>query len=452
MSTPLFQRLYLRIWLAVVATIAVVTLVAGWLGSQEAERERANRPVREITIRDSKGVELGNASARPTLVPGQGAEFHVPMKDGSTLTVQFSRPPRPMGQMGPPDAGPGRPGFERPPGAGRPGGKPANSPWPFNYVWMLVALAIAVALGTYPIVRRLTKRLETAQAGVERWGLGDFSTRLDETGHDEVAFLAKRFNHSAERIEQLLAEQKALLISQKSLLANASHELRSPLARIRMGLELMKPAVSAEKYQLELVGEINRNITELDQLVEEILLASRLDAKETDLGTIERIDLLGLAAEECASFEVELDIGLPDGDGIGNESGDENGNGSDANPAPPVLMVQGVVKLLRRALRNLLENARRYAGGAVSVRLRRQGDWVHLQVSDGGPGVPEAYQTRIFEGFFRLPGSSEQEGGVGLGLALVKSIVTRHGGTVSCSNRPQGGACFEIRLPLVAVD
>ena len=70
MSTPLFQRLYLRIWLAVVATIAVVTLVAGWLGSQEAERERANRPVREITIRNSEGVELGNASARPTLVAG----------------------------------------------------------------------------------------------------------------------------------------------------------------------------------------------------------------------------------------------------------------------------------------------------------------------------------------------------------------------------------------------
>ncbi len=442
MSTPLFQRLYLRIWLAVVATIAVVTLVAGWLGSQEAQRERANRPVREITIRNSEGVELGNASARPTLVAGQGAEFLVPMKDGSSLIVQFSRPPRPMGSMGqmgsmgPPDGGPGRPGFERPPGAGRPGGKPANvSPWPFNFVWMLVALAIAVALGTYPIVRRLTKRLETAQAGVERWGAGDFSARLDETGRDEVAFLAKRFNHSAERIEQLLAEQKALLVSQKSLLANASHELRSPLARIRMGLELMKPAASAEKYQTDLVVEINRNITELDQLVEEILLASRLDAKETDLGTIERVDLLGLAAEECASFEVELDIGLPS-----NE------------PPPPAWMVQGVVKLLRRALRNLLENARRYAGGAVSVSLRRQGEWVLLQVCDGGPGVPEAYQTRIFEGFFRLPGSSERDGGVGLGLALVKSIVTRHGGTVSCSNRPQGGACFEIRLPLVAID
>ena len=426
MSTPLFQRLYLRIWLAVVATIAVVTLVAGWLGSKEAERERSNRPVREITIRNADGVELGNASARPTLVPGQGAEFHVPLKDGSKLIVQFSRPPRPMGQMGPPDGGPVRPGFERPPGAGRPGGKPANSSlWPFNFVWMLVALAIAVALGTYPIVRRLTKRLETAQAGVERWGSGDFSTRLDETGHDEVAFLAKRFNHAAERIEQLLAEQKALLASQKSLLANASHELRSPLARIRMGLELMKPSMSAEKYQSELAIEINRNITELDQLVEEILLASRLDAKETDLGTVERVDLLGLVAEECASFEVELDF----------------------DPAA-AFMVNGVVKLLRRALRNLLENARRYAGGAASVSLQRHGDWVHLQVCDGGPGVPEAFQTRIFEGFFRLPGSSERDGGVGLGLALVKSIVTRHGGSASCFNRPEGGTCFEIRLPL----
>ena len=431
MSTPLFQRLYLRIWLAVVAAIAVVTLVAGWLGSREAERERTNRPVREITIRNSEGVELGNASARPNLVPGQGAEFHVPMKDGSALIVQFSRPPRPPGQMGPPDAAPGRPGFERPPGLGRTGGKPANAtPSPLNFVWMLVALAIAVALGSYPIVRRLTKRLESAQAGVERWGAGDFSARLDESGQDEVAFLAKRFNHSAERIEQLLAEQKALLASQKSLLANASHELRSPLARIRMGLELMKPAVSAEKYQAELVGEINRNITELDQLVEEILLASRLDAKESDMGTIERVDLLGLAAEECASFEVELDIGLND------------------DSPPPVLAVQGVVKLLRRALRNLLENARRYAGGAVLVSLRRQGNWVHLQVCDAGPGVPETYQTRIFEGFFRLPGSSERDGGVGLGLALVKSIVTRHGGSVACQNRPEGGACFEIRLPL----
>ena len=429
MSTPLFHRLYLRIWLAVVATIAVVTLVAGWLGSQEAERERVNRPVREITIRNSDGVELGNASARPTLVPGQGAEFHVPLKDGSALIVQFSRPPRPMGPMGskgsigPSDGGPGRSG-----------GKPA---WPFNFVWMLVALALAVALGTYPIVRRLTKRLETAQAGVERWGAGDFSTRLDETGHDEVAFLAKRFNHSAERMEQLLAEQKALLVSQKSLLANASHELRSPLARIRMGLELMKPAASPEKYQTDLAMEINRNITELDQLVEEILLASRLDAKETDLGTIERVDLLGLVAEECASFEVELDIGLT------NEFNNEQ--------PPPALIVLGVVKLLRRALRNLLENARRYAGGAVAVRLHRQGDGVHLQVCDGGPGVPEAYQERIFEGFFRLPGSSERDGGVGLGLALVKSIVTRHGGAVSCWNRPEGGACFEIRLTLADV-
>ena len=306
---------------------------------------------------------------------------------------------------------------------------------------MLVALAIAVALGTYPVVRRLTKRLETAQADVARWGAGDLSIRLDETGQDEVTYLAKRFNHSAERIEQLLAEQKAVLDSQKSLLANASHELRSPLARIRMGLELMKPVVAAEKYQAALASEINRNISELDQLVEEILLASRLDAKAADLGTVERVDLLGLAAEECASFEVELDTGLDAPTVDPHADTDLSGQ----------FVVQGVDKLLRRAIRNLLENARRYGGGAVAVQLRREKGWVSLKICDAGPGVPDIHQARIFEAFYRLPGASEGDGGVGLGLSLVKSIVSRHSGTVSCGNRPEGGACFEIRLPVATL-
>jgi signal transduction histidine kinase len=103
---------------------------------------------------------------------------------------------------------------------------------------------------------------------------------------------------------------------------------------------------------------------------------------------------------------------------------------------------------LRRAVRNLLENARRYGAGEVHLILRQDGDWAVLQVCDAGPGVPPEQQERIFEPFYRLPGASEREGGVGLGLALVKSIAERHGGSVKCSNRPEGGACFEIRLPL----
>ncbi len=430
MNTPAFhQRLYLRIWLAVVLAVVVLTLVAGWLGRQEAERERAQRPGREITIRNPAGDVLGQARARPTMVPGQGAEFQVAMNDGSVLLVQFSRPPRAGG----------------PDGAG-PGMRPQPTPrLPFDFAWMLAILAVAVAVGAYPIVRRLTKRLESVQQGVERWGQGDLSTRLFEDGKDEVALLSKRFNHSAERIETLLeaqkslvASQQTLLASQKSLLANASHELRSPLARIRMGLELMDVSNSAAPSRTTLLAEINRNISELDQLIEEILLASRLDAKEADLGTVEAVDLVGMAAEECARVDADLDVKLPP----------LAANSSAGGQARTELVVHGVSRLLRRALRNLLENARRHGAGTTSVTLEQAADLAVIRVSDHGPGVPEAFQARIFEAFFRLPGASERDGGVGLGLALVKSIAQRHGGSVSCDNRPGGGASFTLRLPM----
>jgi signal transduction histidine kinase len=304
--------------------------------------------------------------------------------------------------------------------------RPAQANWraPFGFFWTLGLVGIAVALATYPIVRRLTRRLEALQRGVEQWGDGDLSVRIAVTGDDEVGFLATRFNHAAQQIEILVKARDALLASQKSLLANASHELRSPLTRIRMGLEFMTSPTDATASHAK--DEISRNIGELDQLIDEILLASRLDAKEADLGTIEPVDLIGLAAEECARTDATLDVQAPGGE----------------------LVVPGVSKLLRRAVRNLLENARRHANGAATLMLSLEGSVARIQVCDNGPGVPEAYQERIFEPFYRLPGASERDGGMGLGLALVKSIALRHRGTVHCSNRQSGGACFEIRLPL----
>ena len=467
MSTPFYQRLYLRIWLAVVAAIAAVTLIASWLWQMDAERnraererERAERPGREIVVRNQAGEILGQAPVRIARVPGQagGAEFLVTMKDGSNLIIQLPRPNRPPGAL----AAPG--GLERPGAARQPG-------MPLGSAWMLAFLALAVAVGTYPIVRRLTKRLETVQAGVERWGQGDLSTRLVDTGQDEVAFLAKRFNHSAEQIQTLLTDQKALLASQaallasqKSLLANASHELRSPLARIRMGVELItgaptlatscaalppegansfrggpsKNSQPASHCSSSLQEEINRNISELDQLIEEILLASRLDAQEVDLGVVESVDLVGLAAEECARVGAQLEVHSPTATSVGFTS----------PAASQELKVQGVSKLLRRALRNLLENADRHGAGEITVNLRTMRGDALITVCDRGPGVPVEYQERIFEPFFRLPGTSEQSGSVGLGLALVKSIALRHGGSVSCGNGLHGGACFAICLRL----
>ena len=249
---------------------------------------------------------------------------------------------------------------------------------------------------------------------MERWGQGALATRVEVQGKDEVAFLAMRFNDAAARVE-------ALMQAHKTLLANASHELRSPLTRIRMGLELGGASGASSAQRLE----IERNITELDELIGEILLASRLDQPDADLGTAELIDLTGLVAEACAQSGAQLEA--------------------------QAVRVSGMPKLLRRLVRNLLDNARRYSAGEVSVSLAQQGTQAVLRVCDQGPGVPEALRERIFEPFYRLPGASERDGGVGLGLALVRSIALRHDGSVACvapSPRNHAGACFEVRLPI----
>ena len=281
-------------------------------------------------------------------------------------------------------------------------------------------MGVAAALALYPVVRRLTKRLEGLQQGVQRWGDGDLSVRMPESGDDEVADLSRRFNAAAERIQNLMG-------AQKSLLANASHELRSPLARIRMGMELMDTPGANPAVRERTRNEILRNMTELDQLIDEILLASRLDAREADMGTVERVDLVGLCAEECARVGATLDV--PEG--------------------MASLEVQGVAKLLRRMVRNLLENAMRHGSAAgheddVVLSLSRENGSPLLRVCDRGPGVPPEYRDRIFEPFFRLPGASERAGGVGLGLALVKSIAERHGWAVKCENGKLTGACFVV--------
>jgi signal transduction histidine kinase len=391
MRIALPYRFYLRLWLAVVGAVAVLTLLVGWLWRMEVERERMQRPAREIVLRNAQGEVVGQALARPLRVPGPGVEFEVPTVDGQTLYIHLPRP------------------------ASRPASMQALAWWQpsLGFAWLLGLVAFAVALGAYPVVRRLTKRLEALQQGVESWGAGDLSRRLPEEGSDEVAFLAQRFNIAAERVQ-------ALLVAHKTLLANASHELRTPLTRIRMGLELM-----GEQPSAKLRDEVARNIRELDQLIDEILLASRLDASPTDMGPLESVDLVGLCAEECAYAEAEFVM--------------EFGRSS--------LPVQGVARLLRRVLRNLLENARRHASANVTLTLQSLEHQALIRICDRGPGVPAEYRQRIFEPFYRLPGASERDGGVGLGLALARSIILRHGGSISCEDRPGGGACFVLTLP-----
>ena len=413
MTTPLARKLYLRIWLTVAGSVAVLGLLVGWAWhvadeQRDRERERQLPQPREVLVRDAAGALIGTAEAQPRRVPGQGFEFAVTLDNGQVLNLQMA--PRP-----------GR--------GGGPGPRRSDPPWswlrpPYGFQWMLGLAGLVVMAVLFPVARRLTQRLEALQRGVQRWGEGDLSARLPEGGQDEVADLSRRFNAAAERVQSLMASQAALLQSQKSLLANASHELRSPLARIRMAVEL-----SGTQGSPAARDEIQRSITELDQLVDEILLASRLDAREADMGTVESVDLIGLLAEECARVGAVFE--LPEGTGE--------------------VVVPGVARLLRRAVRNLLENAvrhgRRTGHAEVVAQLSLEGGYAVLHIDDRGPGVPPDQRERIFEPFYRLPGASERDGGVGLGLALVRSIAERHGGTVRCSGRDGAGARFTLRLP-----
>ncbi|HWP19263.1 MAG TPA: HAMP domain-containing sensor histidine kinase [Burkholderiaceae bacterium] len=440
------KSLYLRIYLTVVAVLLLFALLAGWLFQRniehtreqdrvmwddrlaawgelaqnalpaaDAPRDAQARALEEwserlrmpLALDDAQGHRIASTELYDRIErEGVRRRLRLPLADGRTLWVLRGQRPGPMAEA--------RQG--RPADAARPRpAPPLQPPWFLRgggLAAALVVLFIAVSAGAYPVVRRLTRQLETLKRGVETFGAGHLSHRVAVSGRDEVAAVAASFNQAAERIE-------ALVRSHQSLLANASHELRSPLARLKMALSLLESAPTGSRAALQ--QEIERNIRELDGLVEEVLFASRLDA----MPSLERapVDLLGLAAEEGARFEAEL-AGEP-------------------------LVVPGDERLLRRALRNLLENAHRYAPGEPpAVEVRRAAAVAEVRVCDRGPGVPADQRERIFEPFYRMPGHAEHAGGVGLGLSLVRQIAARHGGQARCEPREGGGSCFVLSLPL----
>lgn len=277
-----------------------------------------------------------------------------------------------------------------------------------RFLVLLALVATAIGIAAWPIVAHLTRRLERLRHGVEAFGTGALVTRVPVEGRDEIAAVARSFNQAAEEIERLVASRRALL-------ANASHELRSPLARLRMAVDLL-PENADEARRAEIV----RSLGELDALVEEILLASRLDHVR-DLGERERLDLLALAAEEAALHDL----------GVEGAS----------------VFVEGDRRLLTRLVRNLLVNAARHGAPPVAIEVGRKDGMARLSVRDHGPGVPENERSRVFEAFYRPSGRPESAGGWGLGLALVRQIAERHGGTVSCEAGKEKGARFVVDLP-----
>src|SRR6202045_1412274 len=287
------KRLYLQIYLTIVGSLVLVVLTAGLLWHFVAGVPPFGQP---FEIAGEVVAELVPASSAPLAVQQQAIDRLAQRLDADLAL--YGRGNEPLAAAGRPLPAPSR-GSRTGGWLRTPAGPAVSIPLPDGR-WLVARLplrrrpsagvlaaflgviALVVALGAFPVVRRLTGRLERLQYGVESLGAGDLRARVKVEGRDEVARLAQSFNHAAGRIESLVD-------SHKILLAHASHELRTPLARIRLPLELID---AAPERKLEL----QRNIAELDQLVDEILLASRLDATE-QLDVREEIDLAALAAE-----------------------------------------------------------------------------------------------------------------------------------------------------------
>ena len=292
-----------------------------------------------------------------------------------------------------------------------------RSGWRLSWLPLVALLAVCLGVGAYPLARRITRRLERLKDRVEALGGGNLSARVKVEGRDEVADLAESFNRAAERIERLVE-------GERTMLASASHELRTPLARIRMATELL-----AGGERPELSAQIAADIAELDDLIEELLLASRLQTSER-IADAEPVELLALVAEE----------GARTGAAVEGETVRLNGNR----------------RLLRHLVRNLFDNARRHGGEEGVEALvealdprEHSGAAARISVSDRGPGVPDEERENIFAPFYRPAGMREKGEGVGLGLYLVRQIARRHRGEARCLDAEGGGARFVVTLASV---
>src|SRR5262245_21345699 len=403
------HRLYKQFYLTIVATLALVVLCAGMLWRFAPFPSPAQH--RFEMLGELAAELLPPASADDATLQSAMQRLHQRFRVDAAL---FDRDLRPIAAAGGPLPAPNRGVIGWFYGRGGPAWaiRLPDERWlvirtPRRFwhpvvglIGFLGGIALAVAICAYPLVRRLTRRLERLQAGVEQLGAGDLAARVKVEGKDEVARLAESFNRAAVRIEDLVGQHKLLL-------PNASHELRTPLSRIRLGVELLKEAADPKRK-----ADLERDIAELDALIDEILLSSRLDAVKS-LDRREEVDLLALAAEEAARYEHCTVGGEP-------------------------VTVCGDRALLRRMMRNLIENAERHGAPPVDIEVRPEGERASVSVSDHGPGVAPGNRERVFTPFFRIPGS-DRSAGAGLGLTLVRQIARQHGGEaewVGTAERP----------------
>ncbi|MFK0294657.1 sensor histidine kinase [Streptomyces sp. NPDC090442] len=281
----------------------------------------------------------------------------------------------------------------------------------------LPALVLVVALVTWLVTRRALRPVEGIRAELAEIMGGDLSRRVPQpASRDEVARLARTTNATLAALETSVERQRQFV-------ADASHELRSPIASLRTQLEVAR----AHPELLELDGLIEDTVR-LERVASDLLLLARLDAGERPRA--ERLDLAELVRDELAhriGDRLPIAVTLPDA----------------------AVPVEASRTQLARVLGNLLDNAQRHAGSTVRVAVRPgAAGTVALDVTDDGPGVPPDDRERIFTRFIRLDDArTRDEGGAGLGLAIVRDVVQRHGGHIEVGDAERGGARFTVTLP-----
>ena len=290
--------------------------------------------------------------------------------------------------------------------------------FPTGQLWVLTVVVVL----SYLLARYLTAPLRALQTALEKFGQGDFSARTGSKRRDELGQLARTFDRMAERIQNLVGAQRRLLL-------DISHELRSPLARLGVAVELAR---SGENRDAAL-DRIQKEADRLNTLVDELLQVTRAEVDPNALRAqpVRLDDLLAGVVSDCA---IEASA---------------RGCSVVLQASGPVT-ISGDPELLRRAAENVIRNAIRYApqGTAVEVRLETAGSKARVQVRDYGPGVPEEALDHIFDAFYRVEGDRNRgSGGVGLGLSIARRAVELHKGTLRARNA-NPGLLVEMDLPI----
>ncbi|MEO7752785.1 MAG: HAMP domain-containing sensor histidine kinase [Terracoccus sp.] len=285
----------------------------------------------------------------------------------------------------------------------------------------LLPLLLLVGTATWVLVGRALRPVEQIRTRVQGINAAQFEERVPiPDSSDEIARLAVTMNEMLDRLES--AQQ-----SQRRFVADASHELRSPLATLTAALEVAGPDPSGTSWD-ELRSIMAVEADRMRLLVADLLLLARAD--DTGLG-LERedVDLDDIVDAEVGRLRMSTSLHVH----------------ADIEP----VRVHGDTAKLAQVVRNLVDNAARAASREMRLSLRQEQDTAVVVIDDDGPGIEPADRERVFDRFVRLDESRERgPGGSGLGLAIVAEVVRGHGGTVSVGRSDQGGARFEVRLPL----